>query len=274
MSSSNVNMPSPETFDDEYDDESMEEQVAAKNAKVSLAMRIMTTFTLVSMGVNAAVLGIMFSVTKELVYVSLVASSFAILVGLLVVKRQIIDMAPTHTLRFIHNKLRRKVHHLYLENNKLKEHVDDLESNVKELGDVENQLSDITKKQDSNVDDLVKLVKENGTLTNQMTRLIMASAAMQMMDLALDSDRDESNLFSDDEIDSLLRRLENIEGIKVNETALREHIKEDNSLQSIMAMLQYARTYAHKYPPGSGKTPPMGEDAPCFTFDVEQVVAQ
>ena len=30
-----VNMPSPETFDDEYDDEGLEEQLAKRNAKVS-----------------------------------------------------------------------------------------------------------------------------------------------------------------------------------------------------------------------------------------------
>ena len=30
-----VNMPSPETFDDEYDDEGVEEQLAKKNATVS-----------------------------------------------------------------------------------------------------------------------------------------------------------------------------------------------------------------------------------------------
>lgn len=265
-------MPSPESFDDEYDDEALEEVMAKKNAKRSLANRIGTGLGVSSLGVNAAVLILMFLLSSSTIaYVSLAASAVAIVVALVVVKRQIIDMAPTHTLRYVHNKLRRKVHHLYLANNQLTDRVDALQVEIGSLQDVEAQLGSITKQQGKTVDELVRLVRENAGLLNDMTKAIRANATMSLVDLALDSDRDESSLFSETEIESLLARLANVDGIDVNESVLRTKLKDDNSLQGVLAMLNHAAKYAKQQNKKGGTGVVAGEDEPVFTF---QVVAQ
>jgi hypothetical protein len=120
------------------------------------------------------------------------------------------------------------------------------------------------------VDKFVQLVKENGKLTDELTQAIKAQAATTLVKIALDSDRDESALFTDPEIDMLLVRLGAVDGIEVNEAVLRQNLQQDNSLSSVMAMLNYASLYAHKYGPRTGKQPPMGEAAPAFTFPVAQ----
>lgn len=211
---------------------------------------------------------LMYIISSSIKYISFAASAVAIFVALIVVKRQIIDMAPTHTLRFVHNKLRRKVHHLFLANNQLKEHVDDLEKQIENLQECESQLSVISKKQNKNVDQLVDLVRENATLLDKMTRAIKANATMSLVDLALDSDRDESSLFSEREIESLLVRLGHVDGIEVNEKVLRAKLKEDNSLQGVLAMLNHASKYAEKQNKKGGTAKIEREDAPVFTFQV------
>ena len=223
---------------------------------------------MVSLGVNAAVIALMFVISSSIQYISFVASAVAIFIALIVIKRQIIDMAPTHTLRFVHNKLRRKVNHLILANNKLKEHVDDLEQQIPYLQECENKLAAITKKQNKTVDQLVDLVRENATLLDKMTKAIKANATMSLVDLALDSDRDESSLFSEREIESLLMRLGRVDGIEVNEKVLREKLKEDNSLQGVLAMLNHASKYAEKQNKKGGTVEIVREDAPVFTFRV------
>lgn len=92
-----VTFPSPEKFDDEYDDQGLEEALAKQNAKRSMANKLGTGLGLTSLGVNAAQIAFMIWVLDEVGAVSLVASLIACFVAIVVVKRMIIDMAPTHS---------------------------------------------------------------------------------------------------------------------------------------------------------------------------------
>ena len=65
--------------------------------KRSFANKVGTVVGLASLGVNMFQIAVMLFIVNSISYVSLVASAIACFVALVVIKRMIIDMAPTHS---------------------------------------------------------------------------------------------------------------------------------------------------------------------------------
>lgn len=86
------------------------------------------------------------------------------------------------------------------------------------------------------------LVLRSTTIFHVVQSAIHANVTMKLVDIALDSDRDESALFSEKEIESLLFKLKQVQGIEIDEAVFRQAMKKDNSLRGVLTLLQHAAT--------------------------------
>ncbi|CAB9506407.1 expressed unknown protein [Seminavis robusta] len=190
------------------------------------------TLALGAVSITFNILSILF-VGTSVVYV---AGIVAILVAPIVMKNQM-EMEDKGGLRRVHNRLRENVNVLSSENTKLCGHVNDLVKQVKSLKHVEEELGTIAQENEQDVETLVKLVKENGEITKAITKATKAQAVAQIVDVFLDSDRDESSSLDEKEIQMLSYRLGNLHGIQVNQELFQQKAKEDSSMPGILAIL-------------------------------------
>lgn len=163
-------------------------------------------------------------------------------IGILVVPVTAVSqlkLQDTDGLRRIQNKLRKEVNRLMAENNKLHDNVDELETQVGGLKKIEGELQDIATTQGTNVEQLVSLVKENQILLDAMNRNLKATTVETLLQIVLRSDRDESFHISGDEVDILMLRMQNVEGVEIDEHRLRKKIeKSGGDLSCVIQMIK------------------------------------
>eukprot|EP00934_Nitzschia_sp_Nitz4_P000820 Nitzschia sp. Nitz4//scaffold73_size107353//104613//105565//NITZ4_004336-RA/size107353-snap-gene-0.115-mRNA-1//-1//CDS//3329557524//820//frame0 len=166
-------------------------------------------------------------------YISTVIGSVvAVMVGVTQLRLEDMD-----TLRFVHNKLRRSVNKMCVQNVRLTESVNRLDGEVSELKGSEEKLSLIAKENESNVKLVVELVKENGRIIQQKKKLLKQDLIAELMDTVMRGERDESGDFSDAEIQRLCRFMRALPAVKVNEELLNQAIQRDRSVWSILTLV-------------------------------------
>lgn len=126
-----------------------------------------------------------------------------------------------------HNKLRAEVNRLQDENSELKKQNDRLEESEKKLKETEAKLQEITVLQGKNVDELVRQVQEWKKIQAEVKKSLEAKIMQNLMDVVLRSDRDQDNLIDPEEVDGLMLRLKQIEGVEFSETNFKKALNKE-----------------------------------------------
>jgi len=195
-----------------------------------------------SVAIHTAVIFITIaSVIMQCLAMAIEQSTFLYCVGILalllatVVGVRQVTMAKMDTLRDFQNKLREEVNELTVLNNELHNNVNDLETEVDRVQDLERKLSNIARADGTNVDHLVELVKANSIIIAKQSECIKGSVTEQVLTSVLRTDRNSDLKLNDREIDILVRRLRHQDGIKVEENQLRTVLqKGDGSIGNLM----------------------------------------
>ena len=130
-----------------------------------------------------------------------------------------------------------EVDKLQEENKKLAENVADLTTSVQHLEDVQEALNSITNTQGQSVEEFSKQVDENRRLLKQMKSNLKASILQNLLSVILRSDADSDFIISESETDDLVRRLNNLSGLKLRETKFRAAVL-GKSIQSVMDVVK------------------------------------
>jgi len=139
-------------------------------------------------------------------------------------------------LRNILNKLRTQANDLSYQNDILKGEVEKVGQQVDKLKGVESTLSDIASSQNTDVKKLVNLVNENKKIVVGMKEMLEGEALADLMEVILISDRDEDFKIDPEEVNSLILRLRNLNGVDFNEDEFRK-ILETQELDINFVML-------------------------------------
>jgi len=130
-----------------------------------------------------------------------------------------------------------EVDKLQQENVRLGKNVDELTTSVQHLEDVQQALSAITSTQDHSIDTFKKQVEDNKTILKQMQSNLKASVLQNLLSVILRSDTDGDLVIDEAEIASLVRRIQNISGVNVNEDRFRQAIS-GKSVQAVMEIVK------------------------------------
>lgn len=138
-----------------------------------------------------------------------------------------------------HAALSEQVDRLGQENNRLHDTVVDLSATVDRLEDVEQALDAITQQQGMSIEALEEQVKDNRDILRRMQSGLKANILQNLLQVVIRSDKDGSMTVGEHEIDELMVKLEEIDGVTVNEEPFKKVVLESGgSLQSIMNLIK------------------------------------
>lgn len=138
-----------------------------------------------------------------------------------------------------HAALSAQVDRLGQENNRLHNTVVDLSATVDRLEDVEQALDAITQQQGMSIEALEEQVKDNRDILRRMQSGLKANILQNLLQVVIRSDKDGSMTVDEHEIDELMVKLEEIDGVTVNEEPFKKVVLESGgSLQSIMNLIK------------------------------------
>lgn len=130
------------------------------------------------------------------------------------------------TLREVHNKLRQEVNRLQIENNELTATNTELEGQVEKVKEVEKGLNDVLTAQGQQVDTFVQTVKENQAILDKIKENLEAKISQDILSAVMQADRDGDFTIDPNEIDVLILRLNNAQGVEMEEDRFRQLLKD------------------------------------------------
>lgn len=132
-----------------------------------------------------------------------------------------------------------EVNQLHGENDRLKHNVTELEGTVASLKDVEDALDLLTRTQDQNVQKLKDQVAESYKILQSMEKNLRTSVLQNLMTVIIRCDTDGDFTIDIDEIDNLLLKLKQINGLHINEQKFRDIVAEaGGKVDAIMLMIK------------------------------------
>lgn len=144
-------------------------------------------------------------------------------------------------MREVHNRLRKHVNKIVVENGKLKDSVEELNGEVLNLKGSEERLKAISEEQGTDVESLLSLVKENGTIMRDMKRAVRDKIILELMTIAFQEERDRSGEFSDEELERLLQYMRFLPAVKINEELLKQALEKDRSIVLLLDLVSDIR---------------------------------
>jgi len=141
------------------------------------------------------------------------------------------------TIVFPTKAIKEEVVKLQDENNRLEENVTGLTTSVQHLEDVQQALDVITNSQGQSVSEFANQVEANKKILKQMKSNLKASILQNLLSVILLSDADGDLVISESETDDLVRRLNNISGLKLRESKFRSAIS-GKSIRSVMEIVK------------------------------------
>lgn len=143
------------------------------------------------------------------------------------------------TLREVHNKLRQEVNRLQIENNELTATNTELEGQVEKVKEVEQGLSDVLSAQGQQVDTFVATVKENQVVLDKIKENLEAKISQDILSVVMQSDRDGDFTIDPEEIDVLILRLNNAQGVDLEEDKFRQMLKDSGyHVSAVLSILK------------------------------------
>jgi len=142
-------------------------------------------------------------------------------------------------LKETHRALEGEVNLLHLENLRLGDTVERLAGSVDRLADVENALDVISKVQGESVGEFETQVQDNKNILKSMEKNLKAAVLQNLLSVVMGSDTNDDFKLDEDEINGMIKRIKSINGVEVNESALRSIIAEKNGdIDSIVGVMQ------------------------------------
>lgn len=138
-----------------------------------------------------------------------------------------------------HAALSEQVDRLGQENNRLHDTVVDLSATVDRLEDVEQALDAITQQQGMSIEALEEQVRDNSDILRRMQSGLKSNILQNLLQVVIRSDKDGSMTVGEHEIDELMVKLEEIDGVTVDEEPFKKLVLESGgSLESIMSVIK------------------------------------
>lgn len=142
-------------------------------------------------------------------------------------------------LKETHDALQHEVNTLHQQNQALSENVENLAGSVDRLEGVEDALNVMSNIQGESVDVFESQVKENKNILARMEGNLKAAVLQNLLSVVMGSDTDGDYKLVDKEIDELIRKMQSINGVIVNERRLRSVIMDkDGNIDSILEVMQ------------------------------------
>ena len=142
-------------------------------------------------------------------------------------------------LKETYEVVKREVNRLSAENIRLNETVGELSETIDKLEDTEQALDTITQTQGQSVAAYAQQVKEHEEILNQMQKHLKANKVQNLLQVIIRTDQDDNMQIDEDEIDNLLTKIRNINGVEVREDRFRAAVKASGgSLSSVMDIIR------------------------------------
>jgi hypothetical protein len=164
-----------------------------------------------------------------------VASSLTIFMILVLLLQQR-KLRKFGTFRNKHNELRRQVHYMHQERERLHRTMDRLDESVAEMHHIPQELHQISKNQ--NVDRLLAIVQEQKELQEKIRVKLNQQIMQQILTIVVREDRDQNWTLRPTEVEKIIIRLGLVEGIEFNETLFRQMLTEDPSVSTVMKIIR------------------------------------
>jgi len=141
-------------------------------------------------------------------------------------------------LKETHEAVKRNVDRLSSENVRLHDTVGGLSNTVDKLEDVEQALDVITQTQGQSVATFAEQVKENRDILGQLQKSLRANVLQNLLQVVIGSDQDQNDQIEEHEVDDLIQRIININGVEVREDLFKEAIRSSKgSLSAVMDII-------------------------------------
>jgi len=137
-------------------------------------------------------------------------------------------LTDIRTLQETEQVLQREVNRLEESNNQLVRNIDQMTVSVDRLEEIDQALQIIGSKQGVTVQAFQKQVAENKNILKQMKGNLQANVLQNLLSVILRSDVDKDFTMDEDEIEDLIRRLQNISGVTVKADLFRAAIAGQN----------------------------------------------
>ena len=130
-----------------------------------------------------------------------------------------------------------EVDRLKSENERLGKNIDELGETIDNLQDVEEALDVISKTQGQSVSALEAQVEENKEILKKMTKSTKGRIIQNLISIIYRGDKNQDDKIEDDEVDDVIKGLNKIGGLTVNEPKLRAAIS-GKSVESVIDVVK------------------------------------
>ena len=142
-------------------------------------------------------------------------------------------------LKETHKAVENEVNRLSAENERLGKSVAELSETVYELEHVEESLDFITQTQSQSTETFEKQIAENREILARMRKHLKATIYRNVLSVVIRSDVDGSMIIEEDEMDGLIQRIREINGVLIDEDAFRNDVRKNGgSLEKVMHLLK------------------------------------
>jgi len=143
------------------------------------------------------------------------------------------------TFRTALNGIRDQQARLSLENDILSSEIDDLQSEVDRMKDVEAALQELASTQGTQLSELMDLIEENKEINQGMRAVLKSKNLEEIIGLVLDIDNDGSFTIREKEIDRLIIGMDLIDGISFDKTKIRQEVINcDGMVDEVISMIK------------------------------------
>jgi len=142
-------------------------------------------------------------------------------------------------LKETNEALEYEVNNLRKENQRLQRIIGDMESSISNLQDMEETLKDIKEMESTGLDDLEEQLEESKDILESLEVSIRGTILQNIMSIIFAVDKDGDYNLDDEEIDMLIKKIESINGINVNdELCKKKIIKLGRNIDSVMELVR------------------------------------
>jgi len=142
-------------------------------------------------------------------------------------------------LKSTYTALKKEVDRLAVSNEELKSNVKRLNGTVTKLEDIQQVIEGISQTKGRSVESLLEAVKENKATVELMEKNVRAAVVQNILSVVFAIDEDGDRKLSKEETTKLIKSLQEINGVKVDEKKFRAMIKEkDGSVDAVMAIIE------------------------------------
>lgn len=198
-----------------------------------------------TIGEKIALFGAGTAIATSVGAMALVGSPLVIVAGLFssgiggYVYLQQSSLADVKALMEAHEAITKEVDHLSNENGRLEGLVEDLSSTVGGLEDIEAALDVITAQQNASVEDFKLQIEENKKILAKMESNLKGNVLQNMLSVIMRCDKDGDFSIDDNELEELIDRMNNMQGVTLYEDRFRKAIKDSGgSLKAVMGVVR------------------------------------